>query len=175
MNLGLESNEVRLVDYSSKWKDEFERIKHSILKNTDLDEERIQHIGSTAIVGMSAKPIIDIAIGIDDLENISKELFKSLEKVGFLRLKVDRPNEIVLAKFLDNTYQNKTHFIHLVEYKEELWNDLIFFRDYLNDNKSARDRYLDIKKSYADKNSIGINEYTSFKESFVKEINQKRI
>ena len=112
MNLGLESNKVRLVDYSSKWKDEFERIKHSILKNTNLDEERIQHIGSTAIVGMSAKPIIDIAIGIDDWENISKELFKSLEKFGFLRLKVDRPNEIVLAKFLDNTYQNKRHFIH---------------------------------------------------------------
>ena len=44
MNLGLESNKVRLVDYSSKWKDEFERIKHSILKNTNLDEERIQHI-----------------------------------------------------------------------------------------------------------------------------------
>ncbi len=175
MNLGLKINEVRLVDYSSKWKDEFERIKHSILKNSDLDEEIIQHIGSTAIVGMSAKPIIDIVIGIDDLENISKELFKSLEKVGFLRLKVNRPNELVLAKFLDNTYQNKTHSIHLVEYKEELWNDLIFFRDYLNDNKSARDRYLDIKKSYADKNSIGINESTSFKESFVKEINQKRI
>lgn len=68
MNLGLDSIEVRLVDYSSKWKDEFERIKHSILKNTDFDEERIQHIGSTAIVGMSAKPIIDIAIGIDDLK-----------------------------------------------------------------------------------------------------------
>lgn len=95
--------------------------------------------------------------------------------VYYYSLKVDRPNEIVLAKFLDNTYQNKTHFTHLVEYKEELWNDLIFFRDYLNDNKSARDRYLDIKKSYADKNSIGINEYTSFKESFVKEVNQKRI
>ena len=134
MNLGLKINEVRLVDYSSKWKDEFERIKHSILKNSDLDEEIIQHIGSTAIVGMSAKPIIDIVIGIDDLENISKELFKSLEKVGFLRLKVNRPNELVLAKFLDNTYQNKTHSIHLVEYKEELWNDLIFFRDYLNDH-----------------------------------------
>lgn len=103
MNLGLKINEVRLVDYSSKWKDEFERIKHSILKNSDLDEEIIQHIGSTAIVGMSAKPIIDIVIGIDDLENISKELFKSLEKVGFLRLKVNRPNELVLAKFLDNT------------------------------------------------------------------------
>src|SRR5699024_6514504 len=158
-----------------KWKDEFERIKHSILKNSDLDEEIIQHIGSTAIVGMSAKPIIDIVIGIDDLENISKELFKSIEKVGFLRLKVNSPNELVLAKFFNNTYKNKTHYIYLVEYKEELWNDIIFFRDYLNDNKSARDRYLDIKKSYADKNSIGINESTSFKESFVKEINQKRI
>src|SRR5699024_3903970 len=133
MNLGLKINEVRLVDYSSKWKDEFERIKHSILKNSDLDEEIIQHIGGTAIVGMSAKPIIDIVIDIDDLENISKELCKRLEKIGFLRIKVNRTNELVLTKFLDNKYQNKTHSIHLVEYKEELCNDLIFFRDYLND------------------------------------------
>lgn len=174
MNLGLKNNEVRLVEYSPKWRDEFERSKNLILDHTHIPENRIEHIGSTSIIGMSAKPIIDIIIGVDDLEKVDKTLFKELEKAGFFRLKVNRPNEIVLAKFLDESYKVKTHFIHLVEYKKDLWHNLIFFRDYLNNNKEDREKYLDIKKKYVSKSSTGIIDYTNYKENFVKEIYKKR-
>lgn len=174
MNLGLKNNEVRLIEYSPKWKDEFKRSKNLILDHTHIQENRIEHIGSTSIIGMSAKPIIDIVIGVDDLEKVDKTLFKELEKVGFFRLKVNRPNEIVLAKFLDESYKVKTHFIHLVEYEKDLWHNLIFFRDYLNSNKEAREKYLDIKKKYVSKSSTGIIDYTNYKENFVKEIYKKR-
>lgn len=174
MNLGLKNNEVRLVEYSPKWRDEFERSKNLILDHTHIPENRIEHIGSTSIIGMLAKPIIDIVIGVDDLEKVDKTLFKELEKAGFFRLKVNRPNEIVLAKFLDESYKVKTHFIHLVEYKKDLWHNLIFFRDYLNNNKEDREKYLDIKKKYVSKSSTGIIDYTNYKENFVKEIYKKR-
>ena len=174
MNLGLKNNEVRLVEYSPKWRDEFERSKNLILNHTHIPENRIEHIGSTSIIGMSAKPIIDIVIGVDDLKKVDKTLFKELEKAGFFRLKVNRPNEIVLAKFLDESYKVKTHFIHLVEYKKDLWHNLIFFRDYLNSNKEDREKYLDIKKKYVSKSSTGIIDYTNYKENFVKEIYKKR-
>lgn len=174
MNLGLKNNEVRLVEYSPKWRGEFERSKNLILNHTHIPENRIEHIGSTSIIGMSAKPIIDIIIGVDDLEKVDKTLFKELEKAGFFRLKVNRPNEIVLAKFLDESYKVKTHFIHLVEYKKDLWHNLIFFRDYLNNNKEDREKYLDIKKKYVSKSSTGIIDYTNYKENFVKEIYKKR-
>ena len=174
MNLGLKNNEVRLIEYSPKWKDEFKRSKNLILDHTHIQENRIEHIGSTSIIGMSAKPIIDIVIGVDDLEKVDKTLFKELENVGFFRLKVNRPNEIVLAKFLDESYKVKTHFIHLVEYEKDLWHNLIFFRDYLNNNKEAREKYLDIKKKYVSKSSTRIIDYTNYKENFVKEIYKKR-
>lgn len=174
MNLGLKNNEVRLIEYSPKWKDEFKRSKNLILDHTHIQENRIEHIGSTSIIGMSAKPIIDIVIGVDDLEKVDKTLFKELENAGFFRLKVNRPNEIVLAKFLDESYKVKTHFIHLVEYEKDLWHNLIFFRDYLNSNKEAREKYLDIKKKYVSKSSTGIIDYTNYKENFVKEIYKKR-
>ncbi|CAM3303544.1 GrpB family protein [Nosocomiicoccus ampullae] len=174
MNLGLKNNEVRLIEYSPKWKDEFKRSKNLILDHTHIQENRIEHIGSTSIIGMSAKPIIDIVIGVDDLEKVDKTLFKELENAGFFRLKVNRPNEIVLAKFLDESYKVKTHFIHLVEYEKDLWHNLIFFRDYLNNNKEAREKYLDIKKKYVSKSSTGIIDYTNYKENFVKEIYKKR-
>ena len=174
MNLGLKNNEVRLVEYSPKWRGEFERSKNLILNHTHIPENRIEHIGSTSIIGMSAKPIIDIVVGVDDLKKVDKTLFKELEKAGFFRLKVNRPNEIVLAKFLDESYKVKTHFIHLVEYKKDLWHNLIFFRDYLNNNKEDREKYLDIKKKYVSKSSTGIIDYTNYKENFVKEIYKKR-
>lgn len=113
-------------------------------------------------------------MGVDDLQKVDKPLLKSFSKAGFLRLKVERPGEIVLAKFIDDTYKEKTHFIHLVEYQKELWNNLIFFRDYLNTNEDAKTQYLDIKLGYLKDSTKGIKEYTDFKEEFVKGIFAKR-
>lgn len=174
MKLGLGRNEVRIVDYNSDWKAESERVKKDLMESTGLEENRIEHIGSTAIKAMPAKPIIDLLVGVDNLESVDKPLLQSFKKAGFLRLKVERPGEIVLAKFEDDSYQVKTHFIHLVEYQKPLWKNLIFFRDYLNNNEYARHRYLNIKEEFLRSNSEGIREYTDYKEAFVNEIIDKR-
>lgn len=170
MELGLEPNEVRIVDYTIEWTDEFEKVKQGLIDSTGLAEERIEHIGSTAIHEMPAKPVIDILVGIDDLDSVEQSLFQCFGKKGFLRLKVERSGEIVLAKFKDDSYQVKTHFIHLVEYRKQLWNNLMFFRDYLNENEEARRQYLNIKEEFLNNKSEGILEYTDFKEAFVKRI-----
>ncbi|WP_422124566.1 GrpB family protein [Planococcus sp. X10-3] len=174
MELGLKQDEVKLMEFTLEWKEEFIRVKNELVENTALDENRIEHIGSTAIEGMSAKPVLDIVVGVDDLGQVDNALLQAFQKTGFLRLKVERPEEIVLAKFTDDTYKEKTHFIHLVEYQEELWNNLIFFRDYLNRDEAARTQYVEIKLAYLKTSSTGIKEYTDFKEAFVKEIMQKR-
>ncbi|KIL43265.1 GrpB family protein [Jeotgalibacillus campisalis] len=170
MKLGLKRDEVKVVEYTPEWNDEFGRVKNDILQNVNMDKSRIEHIGSTAIKGMSAKPILDLIVGVDDIENVEDAVFDGLKKAGFLRLKVDRPKEIVLAKFTDKTYEEKTHFIHLVDFQQELWNNLIFFRDYLNSNEQARKEYAEIKCAYLENRSTGINEYTEYKEAFVKKI-----
>ncbi|MBT2682816.1 GrpB family protein [Bacillus sp. ISL-37] len=175
MRLGLKKDEVRLDVYSPEWRNEFDRVKNAIIGNTNIVDQRIEHIGSTAIIGMDAKPIIDILVGIDDISNFNEGILSGLKNIGFLRLKVQRPGEIVFARFTDETYLTKTHFIHLVEYKEELWNNLVFFRDYLNSNEDARLEYLKVKKDYIVKSSTGVNEYTDHKEAFVKRILNLRL
>ncbi|HLS35690.1 MAG TPA: GrpB family protein [Bacillota bacterium] len=174
MKLGLKRDEVRLVAYTNEWEKEFQRVKQGIIHATSISENRIEHIGSTAIVGMDAKPILDIVVGVDDIENVDEEFFHGFKEIGFLRLRVHRPNEIVLAKFTDETYEEKTHFIHLVDYQKELWNNLIFFRDYLNENKKARQEYKDLKKKFLQEKVGGIKEYTDYKEKFVKDVFNKR-
>lgn len=174
MELGLKQNEVRLVPYTSDWPKEFEEVKQAVSQQTALPAERIEHIGSTAMEGMSAKPIIDILIGVDDLEVVS-EVIAQLQTLGFYQLKVERPGEIVLAKFTDKKFETKTHFIHLVKHEGELGCNLLFFRDYLRAHKEARDAYTELKLAFTQQAATGINEYTDHKEAFVKSIVSKRV
>jgi GrpB-like predicted nucleotidyltransferase (UPF0157 family) len=174
MRLGLKRDEVKLEAYNEEWKEEFLSVKQAILKATPINESRIEHIGSTAIKGIVAKPILDLVVGVDDIENVDEAIFHGLKEVGFLRLRVERPNEIVLAKFTDETYEEKTHFIHLVEFDKELWKDLIFFRDYLNANETAREQYNNLKLKFLEEKRSGIKDYTDYKEQFVKSIFAKR-
>jgi len=174
MELGLKRDEVRLEAYTVEWQKEFYSVKQDILKSTPIQEYRIEHIGSTAIKDMVAKPILDLVVGIDDIKNVDNAIFQGLKEAGFFRLRVQRPNEIVLAKFTDESYEEKTHYIHLVEYNKDLWKNLIFFRDYLNTNVEEREQYKNLKMAFLENNNGGINEYTDYKEQFVKEIYKKR-
>ena len=163
---------MKLVPYTDEYQCEFCTVKDEILRTVPIQENRIEHIGSTAIRGIVSKPVIDLVMGVDHLQSIDSEIIAGLKKSGFLRLKVERPEEIIFAKFTDDTYQEKTHFFHLVEYNQQLWHDLLFFRNYLNANSSEREAYQQLKKD-----SIrlpGIDDYTASKESFVKRIYNKR-
>ncbi|PUB11162.1 GrpB protein [Paenisporosarcina sp. OV554] len=92
MKLGLTRDEVKLVPYDVEWKSEFDLVKQEIRNHTNIDGDHIQHIGSTAIVGIMAKPILDIVVGIDDIRNVEKIIITGFKKAGFLRLSVERPS-----------------------------------------------------------------------------------
>lgn len=174
MELGLKKNEVKLVDYDQDWKTEFNEIQKSIIQYTHLSEDDIQHIGSTSIHGMMAKPVIDLLIGLNCLDSVDHSFFDQIQKAGFFRLKVQREQEIILAKFKDDTFEIKTHFIHLVEKNGKNWNDLIFFRNYLRDHVEAQNAYSSLKQQYVEQKQTGISEYTTYKEQFVNQIVSKQ-
>lgn len=174
MELGTGRNEVRLVKHDNAWEGEFKSVKKNLLEHTALTDNQIEHIGSTAIKGIRAKPIIDILVGIDSIESDTSELEKELRSCGFYRLKVNRQNEIVCAKFTDETFKIRTHYIHLTNINSDFWHNRIFFRDYLNENDDAKKEYERIKLNFTDRKSEGIEEYTDLKETFVKDIYSKR-
>lgn len=174
MILGLKKNEVKLVPYDNEWKNEFIRVRSVIIEHTNIQCDRIQHIGSTSIEGIQAKPVIDILMGVDNINNISDSFLKAMRKADFYRLRVERPAEIVFAKFTDDAFEIKTHIVHLVNYQEEKWCDLLFFKDYLNENEGVKREYEKLKLNFLNSNLQGIDEYTSYKEQFVQSVFDKR-
>jgi len=81
LELGLAKNEVKLPPYTAEWKTEFNRVKQQVIKVKRLEEDRIHHIGSTAINDMPA--IIGIILGVDDITKVDKAIIIELQSIGF--------------------------------------------------------------------------------------------
>lgn len=170
MKLGLERDEVRILPYDKSWKYEFQNTKNNIKSIINISDKRIEHIGSTAIYKMDSKPIVDIVLGVDSFDSVNKEFEKDLYKIGFLRLKIEKDNEIIFAKFKDEDYKIRTHYLHILIYKDKLWQDFIKFRDILNSQKDLKEEYRNIKLNYSKNKNYGIVDYTNSKKDFVKKV-----
>lgn len=173
MELGLFKDEVKIVLYEEGWKSEFFKVKKDLMEHGNLKDKQIEHIGSTSIKGMVAKPVIDIMVGVNRLNTLDKKFFKNLQSIGFYRLQIERPHEIVCAKFTDHSFEMKTHFIHIVEYGNEKWQQMLFFRDYLNAHEDAKQQYQALKSNFFSTDLAGINAYTKYKEQFIQSIFEK--
>jgi GrpB-like predicted nucleotidyltransferase (UPF0157 family) len=166
--LGLSKGEIKLVEPQVGWKEEFLKTQKEIHEATGIDINRIEHIGSTSIRRIKAKPMIDFAVGVDDINKVPPHIFKSFQKISFYRLRVVLENEIILAKFdNDDTFDIKTHIIHLVEYQDEKWNDLISFRDKLNSSAELRKEYEELKVKFIQHEAGDMDDYTNYKERFI--------
>ncbi|MCC5893999.1 MAG: GrpB family protein [Alkalibacterium sp.] len=170
MPLGLKRDEVRIVSHDKTWENEFQEVKKTLLKVASLEDHQIEHVGSTAIKDIHAKPVIDILVGIQSIDDDLTQVEKDLRRSGFYRLKVERPGEMVFARFTDESFESKTHYIHLTTYQGELWDNLIYFKNYLNENEEARKEYERLKLNFVAEKSEGIEEYTDMKEGFVNQV-----
>lgn len=170
MILGLKRGEIKLVDPQVGWKEEFHKTQKEIHDATSIDFKYIEHIGSTSIHDIKAKPMIDFVVGVNDIKHVSPNIFKELKEIGFHRLRVALDNEIVIARFTDGTFDIKTHIIHLVDYQGEKWNDLVFFRNTLNSSRELRKEYERIKLSFIQHETGDMNDYTNYKEEFIMKV-----
>lgn len=160
--IGLKSGKVKLFPYNPKrakiFKQE-EKILRNAMGDMLLD---VQHVGSTAIPGLPAKPIIDIIVGISSLKDL-KKCIKPLKKVGYKYKGKERPGEYLFTK-------DTTHCLHLSEFNSEPWNNYLLFRDYLRTHKKVANEYKNLKLELAKKFPNDRASYTSIKSKFVEVI-----
>jgi len=163
--------EVAIVPYDLAWPKMFEveaaflrgKLPKSLVK-------RIEHFGSTAVPGLSAKPIIDILVEVTSLEETKKQIVPILEAEGyeyFWRPVHCNDGPPYYAWFIKRNSEGKrTHHIHMVEADSERWIDL-YFRDYLRQFPSEAKKYAELKIKLSSKYPNDRVKYTDGKSSFI--------
>lgn len=171
--IGLERGTVKLCEHEKEWEIEARntifRLKQ-ILGDVIKD---IQHVGSTSIISIKAKPIIDIAVAVDDFDDII--IFeKELKDNGFYyrpNAQASIKNQLLFAcgSYYEGTGEMQTHFIHVVRTNSIDWINYINFRDYLNNTPSAAKEYEELKVSLALQAPVdkGRQKYLQGKHDFI--------
>ena len=165
--LGLHKDKVSLVPHSSNWHTEFEQEKEklqTILGNIAL---AIEHIGSTSISGLSAKPILDIAVAVENIEAL-KSVIPILTEAGYDILdSIETKGEVLARK---GTPDNRTHYIHVEILVDTYWNNHIMFRDFLLKHQEYVEAYEKLKKDLATQFSDDRKKYTAAKNDFIQNV-----
>lgn len=145
--LGVKQGTVRLVKHSEDWHKQFLEEKtrlEAVLAPSFLD---IQHIGSSAVPGLDAKPILDIGIAVSS--------YNSIECVTAALGKISYIQRGHLSVQMGHIYQRLqgadvvTHIVHVLEHTNPHYQDYLYMRDYLTVNASARQTYQQLKQSLA--------------------------
>lgn len=166
--LGLKRGTVELKEYQHEWKINAENTIHLIwliLGNTAID---IQHIGSTAIENIYAKPIIDIVIGVRELNDI-KSYIDVLEENQIFFRNADVKGQLLFVMG-DFKHDTRTHHIHVVKWNDDAWNNYIDFRDFLNSFPEKAAEYNSLKQNLARQYAADRKSYTIGKQELINKI-----
>jgi GrpB-like predicted nucleotidyltransferase (UPF0157 family) len=165
--IGLERGKVRIVSYQAEWKPLFLQeaaLLESILSDAIL---QIEHIGSTAIEGMAAKPIIDLMCVVSNLREA--ESFRApIEQAGYEY----RPDDAVPDRlfFAKGPRSNRTHHLSLTERGSDFYNEKLAFRNHIRKHPQAADEYRKLKERLAERFANDRGAYTEGKRAFVERI-----
>lgn len=173
--IGLKKGFVKVEKYNPQWQEEFSKEKENLEKIFGDVAKSIEHVGSTSVVGLSAKPIIDIAIGVDDLGDINRVKEKIL-KFSHYSIKEDNADgEILMRRGVpiksgENKPDYVTHFIHVMEIDGRKYKETLAYRDYLRSNHKALKEYDNLKQNLAVKYKNDRKAYTKAKDKFIKSV-----
>jgi GrpB-like predicted nucleotidyltransferase (UPF0157 family) len=123
----------------------------------------IEHVGSTAVVGLAAKPVIDIMAGVSSLA-ASRAAIAALavHDYQYAEYKTD-----VMHWFCRPSFAHRTHHLHLVPYESELWHERIAFRDRLRTSPDLAAESAALKYELAERHRDEREAYTEAKSPFI--------
>ena len=162
---------VVVLPYDEQWKQDFFMIKGELTAALGHLAIRIEHVGSTSVEGLSAKPIIDIDVVIKDY-TVFEEVVSALEAIGYRH-----EGNLGIAgreafKYDGKDHLRKHHLYVCPENSPELKRH-IAFRDYLRTNSDAVREYSHIKEEGAKLYPYDIERYIEHKSPFIEEIYTK--
>jgi GrpB-like predicted nucleotidyltransferase (UPF0157 family) len=155
---------IRIAPYDSEWPAQFNHerdlLHHAIGPWVVGD---IHHVGSTAVPGLDAKPILDLLVGVEDLV-ISRACFEPLAGLEYLYAPY-LPEE--MHWFCKPDPSRRTHHLHLVPRDSPRYRDELAFRDCLRANREKARHYAELKHQLAARFEYDREGYTNAKADFI--------
>lgn len=163
---------VELVAYDSAWPVLFEQESRELRRVLDAWlTGPIEHIGSTAVPGICAKPVIDIMAGVRDLET-SRPAIEAAATMGYCYSPY-QPD--VRHWFCKPSLMFRTHHLHLVPVDSPQWVRPIAFREYLRTHPDVAAEYDSVKRALASQFRLDREAYTKAKSPFIDAVTEKAL
>jgi len=180
--IGLKRSSVQVVEYNPGWATLAADACQKVQQTCGNLVVEVQHVGSTAVPRLPAKPILDIAAAVDNFDVIP-DLIQKFTGLGYLYRGVlsellgtsknaEDADSYLFVK--ESSPDVRTIHLHIVEYKGTEWENYIRFRDVLRNDPIIRKQYAQLKLNLLTRFPNDRKSYTASKHNFIQEILKTR-
>lgn len=163
--LGLRQKTVRLFPYDDRWPRLFEAEAARLRAKLGAGHVALVHIGSTAVPGLEAKPILDLMLGLTSLR-APRSFYEAMDLLSYEHRPLDTLEDRLF--FVREAAGLRTHNLSVCEFGSRFWIEHVRFRDLLRNDRAAAFAYVELKRglaaSYADDRLL----YTNGKNDFIR-------
>jgi GrpB-like predicted nucleotidyltransferase (UPF0157 family) len=167
-DVGLEHGRVRVAPHSDHWSDVFEHERKLLAEGLGGLVLDIQHVGSTAVPDLTAKPIIDIAVAIAN-DSLAEPVSERLAELNY-KFADDAGSDGGLIFYRETNPPVRTHHVHVVCIDNAQWRNYLGFRDRLRNDAELANEYAELKQRLADEFIDDRVSYTAAKAEFVTKV-----
>lgn len=162
---------VEVCSYSENWALLFAKEAEKLTRIFENNIVTIHHIGSTAVLGLQAKPIIDMMRVVKDITLVD-QFNEKMQEIGY---EPKGENGIPGRRYFQKGGDNRSHHVHIFQVGSNAIKRHIAFRDYLRKHPDVMKRYGELKEKLAQQFPYAIESYINGKDQFVKEIEAKAL
>ena len=163
MEINLNNRVIEIVDYDPNWNKIFETEKAKLIKAVGSNAVKIEHIGSTSVVGLSAKPVIDILVEVSNLIDLDSAN-KNIVALGYI---VKGENGISGRRYFQKGGNQRSHHVHAFQTSDIHLLRHRAFKEYLIAHPIIASEYGKIKKEVVSESENNINIYMLLKNDFI--------
>ena len=168
-SLGIRRGTVHLTEHDPRWASVGAATVSEIADATGIPRDRVQHVGSTSVPGLTAKPILDIVLGVSDADSIDA-VAGDLVSLGYLDRGGSGGASSSIGRLIvrESLPDVRTVHVHIVEHGTDAWGDYVEFRDALRSDLSLRDQYAEVKRKLARDFPEDRTSYRHAKNAFIR-------
>lgn len=159
---------VSLSPYDPRWPERFAEERQRIAGACAPTAVRVEHVGSTAVPGLAAKPVLDCLVGLNSLEREGSSCVAALVRAGY-RYKPEFEESMPFRRYFTRNAPDGTRIanVHMVEVGSRFWRATLAFRDALRADRELREGYEAAKRHAVEVSPDDVHRYNDAKAPFI--------